>query len=218
MTGLELAQRAIAALGEAAPPMILFTSLTPVEPGFWVEIREAGFASVMAKPAKSGQLLQALVSAMIGGERRAVPEAEALEVPAETLSILLVDDNRINRKVGQKMLAKNGYDSDLATGGAEAVALAAAGSYDVILMDIEMPEMDGVEAAAEIRRAFEGRPRPYIVALTANAQVSARDTYLDAGMDDYLSKPVDEAALVTSLKRGAAFREAQRGDGKGRGD
>ncbi|SDD54685.1 response regulator [Ruegeria marina] len=216
MTGLELARRVRTALGEAAPPMILFTSLTPAEPAFWVEIRKAGFASVLAKPPKSAQLLQALASAVGWQERHAAPEAEAPEVPAEALSILLVDDNRINRKVGQKMLAKNGYGSDLACGGAEAVGLAAGGTYDVILMDIEMPDMDGVEAAAEIRRAFEGRPRPYIVALTANAQTSARDTYLDAGMDDYLSKPVDEAALVASLKRGATFRQAQRGDGEGR--
>jgi CheY-like chemotaxis protein len=192
--------------------MILFTSLTPAEPGFWVEIREAGFASVMAKPAKSPQLLQALASALGGEEqntaRVAVPP-DGPEAPTEALSILLVDDNRINRKVGQKMLAKNGYGSDLASGGAEAVGLATGGSFDVILMDIEMPEMDGVEAASQIRRAFEGRPRPYIVALTANAQSSARDTYLEAGMDDYLSKPVDEGALIATLMRGAAFRQAQ---------
>ncbi len=107
------------------------------------------------------------------------------------------------------MLAKNGYESDLASGGAEAVRLATGGSFDVILMDIEMPGMDGLEAASQIRRAFEGRPRPYIVALTANAQSSARAAYLEAGMDDYLSKPVDEEALISTLKRSAAFRQAQ---------
>lgn len=218
MSGLELAQRVNTTLGEAAPPMILFTSLTPAEPDFWAEIRNVGFASVIAKPAKSAQLLQALASAIGGQERCVAPETEVPEVRAEALSILLVDDNRINRKVGQKMLAKNGYNSDLASGGAEAIGLATGGSYDVILMDIEMPEMDGVEAAAKIRHAFEGRHRPYVVALTANAQASARDAYLNSGMDDYLSKPVDEAAMVASLKRGAAFRQAQREEGEGSGN
>ena len=214
INGLELANRVRAGLGESAPPMILFTSLTPAEPGFWTEIRQAGFAAVIAKPAKSAQLINALATAL-GGKTMQSPLGAGTvvaEAPAEHLSILLVDDNRINRKVGQKMLAKNGYSSDLATCGAEAVGLASGGTYDVILMDIEMPGMDGVEAAGEIRRTFDGRPRPFIVALTANAQSSARDVYLQSGMDDYLSKPVDETALIASLKRGALFRQAQRRD------
>jgi CheY-like chemotaxis protein len=117
-----------------------------------------------------------------------------------------VDDNRINRKVGQKMLAKNGVEPDIASDGAEAISMASRGAYDVILMDIEMPEIDGVTAATKIRNDFEGRPRPFIVALTANAQVSDRESYLASGMDDYLSKPVDETALIACLKRGAEFR------------
>ena len=212
MNGLELARRVKTALGQAAPPMILLTSLAPADPGFWAEIRDVGFVSVMAKPAKSAQLLRALASVLDSQDHdlgEAVGLPDIMKAQAESLSILLVDDNRINRKVGQKMLAKNGYEVDLANGGAEAVALATSSRYDVILMDIEMPEMDGVEAASRIRDAFEGKARPYVVALTANAQTSARDTYLAAGMDDYLSKPVDEAALLEALQRGAAFRKAQ---------
>lgn len=210
--GVEFARQTRAALGEAAPPMILFTSLTVAEPDFWLAIREAGFASVLSKPGKSAQLLQALASAFGGEERNTATTAHPTdppEAPEKELSILLVDDNRINRKVGQKILEKYGYGSNLASGGAEAVELATGGSFDVILMDIEMPEMDGLEAASQICRAFEGRPRPYIVALTANARSSARDSYLEAGLDDYLSKPVDEGALIATLKRGAAFRQAQ---------
>ena len=82
-------------------------------------------------------------------------------------------------------------------------------AYDVILMDIEMPDMDGVTAANKIREALDNRPRPYIVALTANAQVSDRENYLKAGLDDYLSKPVDETELLECLVRGAAFAKAQ---------
>ncbi|WP_413717050.1 response regulator [Silicimonas sp. MF1-12-2] len=213
MTGLELSTEIRRLLGESTPPLILFTSLTPTEPEFWSRVREADFSSILTKPAKSSQLLHSLTSAV--AEAGAADEHEyEYEVGVArdqqlVLSILLVDDNRINRKVGQKLLAKNGYDIDLATGGAEAVGMAADGRYDVVLMDIEMPEMDGIEAARKIRETLDSEHRPFIVALTANAQASARETYLGAGMDDYLSKPVVEADLLACLERGEAFRASQ---------
>jgi CheY-like chemotaxis protein len=212
MNGLELAQRIRRTGNEAAvPPMILFTSLTPTEASAWTEIRATGFAGVVAKPGRSAQLLNALYAAVTSEEAgHAEQTTDHLRDAVDSeLSILLVDDNRINRKVGQKMLAKHGYEPDIASGGAEAISMVSCGAYDVILMDIEMPEIDGVTAARKIRRTFEGRPRPFIVALTANAQVSAREGYLASGMDDYLSKPVDETALIDCLKRGAEFRRTQ---------
>ena len=211
MTGLDLSKEIKRLQGESTPPMILFTSLTPTEPEFWARIREADFVSILAKPAKSSQLLHSLASALAqsGTANENEDKVGVTKDQEGALSILLVDDNRINRKVGQKLLAKNGYVIDLATGGAEAVGLAAHGNYDVVLMDIEMPEMDGIEAARKIRETLDSEHRPFIVALTANAQASARETYVGAGMDDYLSKPVVEADLLACLKRGEAFRASQ---------
>lgn len=192
--------------------MIALTSLSPRTGDALSDMRAAGFSSVIAKPARTAKLLDALLKAVAPHH---APEAETAaceraETAAHGLTILLVDDNRINRKVGRKTLEKNGFSTDLATGGMEAVEMALAGAFDVILMDIEMPEMDGVSAARKIREAMGDDARPFIVALTANAQTSDRDTYLRAGLDDYLSKPVNEAELLGCLERGMAFREAQR--------
>jgi signal transduction histidine kinase/CheY-like chemotaxis protein/HAMP domain-containing protein len=213
MTGLDLATQIRTTCADRPPPMIVLTSLSSTATGLWSDIRAAGFSSIIPKPARTAQLLEGLAKAVAPG---ALPEAEAPARGAEDtegkdLSILLVDDNRINRKVGLKLLEKNGFSSEVATGGPEAVSMALEGAFDVILMDIEMPDMDGVTAAAKIREAMGDRPRPFIVALTANAQVSDREAYLKAGLDDYLSKPVDEAELLGCLKRGVAFREAQLG-------
>ncbi|SDL54006.1 Signal transduction histidine kinase [Aliiruegeria lutimaris] len=212
MNGLELARRIRETLGDGAPPMILFTSFTPSEPGQWAEIRASGFASVMTKPARSRQLLRAL-EATIATDAKAERSAFAQDAVREadrSLSILLVDDNRINRKVGKKLLEKNGFAPEVASGGEEAVQMATGGAYDVVLMDVEMPDMDGISAAAAIRESVSDMARPFIVALTANAQISAREKYLEAGMDDYVSKPVDEGALLDCLERGVSFRQAQR--------
>jgi signal transduction histidine kinase/DNA-binding response OmpR family regulator len=213
MNGLDLATAIREACDDRTPPMILLTSLTPGEPGFWSELRAAGFSSIIAKPAKISQLLFALANAVAPDTLPTTEDRTDATgtVDAEELSILLVDDNRINRKVGCKLLERNGFAPQVATGGPEAVSMALDGAFDVILMDIEMPDMDGVTASAKIREAMGNRLRPYIVALTANAQVSDRETYLKAGMDDYLSKPVNEDDLLVCLRRGAAFREAQLG-------
>ena len=128
------------------------------------------------------------------------------------LSILLVDDNKINLKVGGKILKKIGFSADTASSGQEAIDLCAKADYDIVLMDIEMPGMDGLAASASIRDAAFGGRRPFIVALTANAMVSDRESYLAAGMDDYLSKPVSEAALVDSLRAAVRFRRGEPDD------
>ncbi|WP_294609328.1 ATP-binding protein [uncultured Roseovarius sp.] len=118
-----------------------------------------------------------------------------------TLAILLVDDNAINRKVGIKILQRLGYAPDVANSGAEAVQRCAAKRYDVVLMDIEMPEMDGVSATARLRETLPETEMPRVIALTANAMSAERTRYIEAGMDDYLSKPIDVGALASSLRR-----------------
>jgi signal transduction histidine kinase/DNA-binding response OmpR family regulator/HAMP domain-containing protein len=211
MNGLELARRIRKLRGQTAPPMVMFASITLVDQDFWKLVHEAGFASMLTKPARSVQLLSALGAALGSGWQESGEEDQIApeSVSPEHLAILLVDDNRINLKVGGMMLKKIGYNADIASSGREAIDRCATVDYDVVLMDIEMPEMDGVEASAFIREHAVGGPRPFIVALTANAMVSDRETYLEAGMDDYLSKPIDEALLVKSLRAAARFR---RGD------
>ncbi len=115
------------------------------------------------------------------------------------LRILLAEDNPINQKVGRKMLDQLGYTADLAANGREAVAALAETTYDLVLMDIQMPEMDGLEATRLIRAAM-GPQAPYVVALTAEALEGDRERFLASGFDNYLSKPLQAAALQELLR------------------
>lgn len=118
------------------------------------------------------------------------------------LSILLVEDNPVNQLVGQQMLQRLGYTATLASDGQEAIAAQAAGLPDVVLMDVQMPGLDGVEATRRIRQALTA-VRPRIFAVTANASDSDRQIYLNAGMDGHLAKPFSLSALAAVLS--AAF-------------
>jgi CheY-like chemotaxis protein len=105
------------------------------------------------------------------------------------LRVLLAEDNFINQKVAVALLSRLGYRCDVAANGVEAVDAVMRQPYDLVLLDIQMPEMDGVEACQEIQRKLKGR-RPRCVALTANAFPGAREQYLAQGFDDYMSKPL----------------------------
>ncbi len=119
----------------------------------------------------------------------------------EPFRILVAEDNAINQRVILKVIERLGYTADLARDGAEAVGAALGRPYDVIVMDVQMPFMDGLEAAREIRKlALTGR-QPYIVALTAHATTDDRRACLEAGMDDYFTKPIDVDALGRTLHR-----------------
>jgi CheY-like chemotaxis protein len=113
----------------------------------------------------------------------------------------MVEDNPVNQRVAQMQLAKLGYAADLAAGGAEALQALTERTYDLIFMDCQMPGMDGFEATAEIRKREGGERRVPIVAMTANALEGDRKKCLAAGMDDYLSKPVDLKKLTDILLR-----------------
>ncbi len=209
MNGFELARKIQEQRGTHAPPMILFSSISPVEAHFKEGVQEIGFASVLTKPAKSGHLLNALVAAM---EPELGPTADkgtdaglGVAIDAADLSILLVDDNLINQKVGKKILKRLGYNPDIVSSGEEAIESCLSQCYDVVLMDIEMPDMDGITAARLIREKVVDVDMPYIIALTANAMASEREDYLASGMDDYLSKPIDVSALTESLHAASRF-------------
>jgi len=120
------------------------------------------------------------------------------------LRILLVEDNPTNQRVAHLLLERMGYKADLAANGREAVAAVAERRYDLVLMDVEMPEMDGVEATRRIRASAPRGAQPRIVGLTANAGREDRDAYLAAGMDDCLAKPIVTAELRAELERARA--------------
>jgi CheY-like chemotaxis protein len=115
------------------------------------------------------------------------------------LRILLADDNAVNRKLALRLLQQMGYRADVAGNGVEAVECIERQAYDVVLMDVQMPEMDGLEASRRIVSRWPGGERPRIVAMTANAMQGDREACLAAGMDDYISKPIRVAELVAAL-------------------
>ena len=125
------------------------------------------------------------------------------------LRILIAEDNPVNQRVALGLLKQIGYTATLTNDGSEAVRALEAAEYDVVLMDIQMPEMDGLEATREIRRRWpDGPRRPYIIAMTANAMTGDREKCLDAGMDEYISKPVKANRLKSALEQCCELRAA----------
>jgi len=118
--------------------------------------------------------------------------------------ILIAEDNAINQKVVMLILRRAGFNIDVVSDGNEAVEAHRQRPYDLILMDCQMPSMDGFEASRHIRKL--NTPQPVIIAVTANALVGERERCLDAGMDDYLSKPFQAEQLVSIVKKWAAVR------------
>jgi CheY-like chemotaxis protein len=119
------------------------------------------------------------------------------------LPLLLAEDNPVNQKVASILLNKLGHDVDVVANGAEALAALARRRYSLVFMDVQMPVMDGYEAVRRIRLGGDGilQPQIPIIALTAHAMKGDRQRCLDAGMDDYLAKPIDQKALMVLLDR-----------------
>ncbi len=115
-----------------------------------------------------------------------------------TARILIAEDNAVNQQVAQLMLKRAGYAVEAVWDGSQAVAACGAGEYDVVLMDCQMPEMDGLEATRQIRRL--DRPQPVIIAVTAHALEGYREKCLESGMDDYLSKPYQREQLLNIVR------------------
>ncbi len=210
MDGLELAQH-MRAQGYACDlPLVLLVSLGKRDG----QGSRQAFSAFVNKPVKASQLLNALQEVLNRTEEVAPAPPRAVIFDAEMatghpLSILVVEDNPINRKVALRMLQRLGYEADVALNGLAALEAYEAQPYDVILMDIQMPEMDGLTATQEIRRRWPPSRQPRIVAMTANALSGDREHYLANGMDDYVSKPVKVEDLVAALRRCSSRRAAE---------
>ncbi len=173
----------------------------------------AGFAASLVKPARQSQLLDGICTAWVGltgtdkrGKADLPAAAIGPEIPvAEPISgmcrarVLVAEDNLVNQKVAVMMLERLGCQVAIADNGRQAIDMLEGGGYDLVFMDCQMPELDGFEATAEIRRRF-GREIP-IIAMTANAMEGDRERCLAAGMDDYISKPVKPVNLKAALDR-----------------
>jgi CheY-like chemotaxis protein/anti-sigma regulatory factor (Ser/Thr protein kinase) len=178
------------------------------------------FAAILTKPVREKTLYEALAAALSGPAE--TPDTVDLahtqfdpEMAARMpMRILLAEDNPVNRNVALRMLAGFGYDADIALNGVEAVALAQEGHYDLVLMDVQMPLLDGLEATRRIRRLLAPRDQPRIVAVSANAMREDTEAALRAGMDGYVLKPISiplfKAALEDSGRITAARSIADR--------
>ena len=124
----------------------------------------------------------------------------------QPLRILLAEDNTINQKVATRMLERIHYRIDVVANGLEVIEALKRQSYDVIFMDIQMPEMDGVETTHFIRQSVSKTEQPYIIALTANALNGEREKYLSKGMNDYISKPVKIQEIVSALEKVSSLK------------
>ena len=183
------------------PPLILLTSMGRRE----IKGINDEFAAILTKPIKPSALFDALISTFSGQStqvvrRELLPDsAMAQQLP---LRILLAEDNATNQKLALRLLQRLGYRADVAANGLEVLGALQRQAYDVVLMDVQMPELDGLAATRRIRLELPEEAQPYIIAMTANAMQGDREICLAAGMDEYVSKPIRIEALVNALSKG----------------
>jgi len=205
--GVMLARAIKAEPALARIPLVMMTSLGLHDDD---ELRAAGIVMRLTKPVKQAQLHDLLTRVLAAtGEPGALPvgAADVGPVVRRRARVLVAEDNVINQKVVLLQLRRLGYSADSVANGAEAVEALALIAYDIVLMDCQMPQLDGYEASRLIRRGESGGTRRVpIVAMTAHALAGDRDKCLEAGMDDYLSKPVKAADLDLVLARWDATR------------
>lgn len=210
MSGIEVGRALGRQLGSACPAMTLTTSAGLN--GIAGLVENIGFSGVLGKPVRPQLLLAQLAAAMgyrqkdedTGTLINRAPEpdlkiSESADKNENGVNILLAEDNLINQKVAATLLAAMGHRITIASNGAEAVQKIKQETYDLVLMDIHMPEMDGLEALEYIRDMPEPLRSIPVIALTANAMKGDREKYLHAGMDGYVAKPIDSAALAQTI-------------------
>jgi PAS domain S-box-containing protein len=193
-------------------PFVLLTSAA--RPGDVARCREIGVAAHLIKPVKQSLLMNAIASAVAGRDAVDLKQEEPLPTANTTtteraLYILLAEDNATNQKFAVRAIEKAGHKAVVANNGLEAVQAWEKDAYDVVLMDVQMPELDGLEATARIRGLEQERgvtSRTPIIAMTANAMKGDRERCLEAGMDGYISKPVKRQTLFAEIERVLGIR------------
>jgi CheY-like chemotaxis protein len=204
MSGLELAREIKSRPAISAAGLILLTSIG-FRGGSSIA-REAGIAQYLTKPIRQSQLFDSLMT-LVNGTSGSGPQAKPTQRGKEDVAevqmapnlILVAEDNIVNQKVAIRQLKKLGFRADAVANGREAIEALKRIPYDLIFMDCQMPDMDGYEATTEIRHTENGRGHTPIVAMTAHALEGDREKCLNAGMDDYITKPVQIEELSRVL-------------------
>lgn len=205
MDGLTLAREIRNCPGYQNLPLVMLTSLGKPENG--TDVNDVGLAACLNKPIKPSQLYDVLARVLANQPIRASasrphpPQVNVHLAKQLPLRILVAEDSVVNQKVALLMLKKMGYRADVVANGLEVIEALQRQQYDVVLMDINMPEMDGLEASQKICQEWETNIRPHIIAMTANAMRGDREVCLAAGMDDYISKPVQIEELAQALSK-----------------
>ncbi len=204
LDGVSLAKEIRRYRDPRALPLMLFTSLGRREAG----VESAEFAAYLTKPVKPSLLFDALMGIFAEPPSQVERGAAAGRVQLDPemarrwpLRILLAEDNVVNQKLAIRLLQQMGYRADVAANGLEALEALERQPYDVVLMDVQMPEMDGMEASRRINQKWSRDKRPRIIALTANAMQGDRELCLAAGMDDYITKPIRPVELAGALSK-----------------
>jgi CheY-like chemotaxis protein/two-component sensor histidine kinase len=210
LDGVDTGRRMKADPRLAGVPLILLSSVGCLA---GEEARKIGFAAVLTKPVRQSVLLERIVSAL--GDVPFASDSRPATEPADAvgpldLHVLLAEDNRVNQLVARRLLEKLGCRVDIAEDGRQAVEATARSPYDVILMDVQMPVMDGFEATRSIRNGEQAGERVPIIAMTAHAMEGDRDRCLAAGMDGYVAKPVSASTLADVLAASTGTGSATR--------
>ncbi len=207
MDGLTLARKIRQYPDYQNLPLVMLTSLCKQD--ITPQATDINFAAILNKPLQNHQLHRVLAQTLAGkmikvsvsAPKIPTNQSQPQESPMQNLRILLAEDNVVNQKVALLTLEKIGYRADIASNGLEVLEALHRQPYDVVFMDVQMPEMDGLTATQEIAKQWSSSSRPRIIAMTANAMQGDREKCLQAGMDDYISKPIRFEELKQALSQ-----------------
>ena len=214
MDGVTLAREIRRHRSESELPLLLLTSLGRLPQSESSNV----FSAQLSKPLKASQLYNMLLHLLTSGGTGEDEEVEAVtdgKRARSALRILLAEDNAMNQKVALRLLERLGYGADVAVNGVEAIQALERQPYDVVLMDVQMPELDGLDATRQICERWPPERRPHIIAMTANALPEDREACFAAGMNDYVAKPIRAEELVAALKRAKPLADGGGSDGVG---